>query len=209
MHLMRISRILVVFLFIVLFLNLVGCASNKNTPALGGLKPVATMKISPVRMDSDTEKEYRKALAYMKSAKFQRAERAFKKILEKKTGVAAVHANLGLIYLKQDRLLDAEMVVKEGLSKNSMRPELYNLLGVILRNQGRFQEAETSYLYALQIDDGYANAHMNIGILYDLYMMEFVKARQHYQKYMAIKPEQSASVSAWLVDMQQRSTASN
>ena len=73
--------------------------------------------------------------------------------------------------------------------------------------EGRIREigeARKAYDAALSIDANYAYAHLNIAILYDLYLHDGNKALQHYQRYQALSPTEDTQVVKWIVDLQQR-----
>lgn len=78
------------------------------------------------------------------------------------------------------------------------------MLGVLYRDAGRFEEARQAYERALAIDSSAADAHRNLGILYDLYLQEPRKALVHYELYRRHGGEDSAVVERWLADIRQR-----
>jgi len=84
------------------------------------------------------------------------------------------------------------------------QPDIYNALGSIYRRTGRFDDAETAYLKALQLAPDYANAHLNIGILYDIYLSNLSAALNHYQRYQTISGGDNTVVNKWIIDVKQR-----
>ncbi|MCW8130517.1 MAG: tetratricopeptide repeat protein [Planctomycetota bacterium] len=59
-------------------------------------------------------------------------------------------------------------------------------LGVILRKRGRAKEAEEHYLAALKTDENSKLAHYNLGVLYEYYLTDPAKAREHYDAFVRL-----------------------
>ena len=193
-----------VLLILVLMFS-VGCASKGKMQT----QKRAMVAIENQQLDPALRNEMKRGLSLLKQKQYGQAEAVFKRLTESNPKLTSPLLNLALVYYRQERLLEAESTLREGLRRNSYRPEIYNLLGVVLRLQGRFREAESAYGYALQIDDNYANAHMNIAVLYDLYLQDQESAKRHYRKYVALEPNAEKQVNAWMLDMQQRAQVSN
>ena len=68
----------------------------------------------------------------------------------------------------------------------------------------KFEEARDNYEKALKIDPNYAYAHLNYGILLDLYLGELDNALDHYQTYQKLAPEEDKEVEKWIVDLERR-----
>jgi hypothetical protein len=58
----------------------------------------------------------------------------------------------------------------------------------------------------LKLDAGYALAHRNIGILYDLYLGQPAVALEHYKKYLELTSDPDPGVDRWVVDLSRRSS---
>jgi lipoprotein NlpI len=61
----------------------------------------------------------------------------------------------------------------------------------------------------LDIDPNYAYAHLNYGILLDLYLGELENALAHYQKFQQLTPEEDKEVTKWIVDLERRIERAN
>ncbi len=102
-------------------------------------------------------------------------------------------------FLKISILLSACLVACTQLpSANKNRVDSLNQQGIAYRQQGKFVEAEQAYQQALAIDDQYANAWLNLGILYDLYRPDAIKARQAYEKFQSLQATPDKDVAAWI-----------
>ena len=99
----------------------------------------------------------------------------------------------------------AQKSFKAALDRKENFPSVHNQLGLLHRQHGRFEEAKNSYLQAIELDPEYADAQRNLGILYDLYLMDANNALRHYLRYQAIaKPVDSDPVHKWIIDLTNR-----
>jgi tetratricopeptide (TPR) repeat protein len=115
-----------------------------------------------------------------------------------------VFTNLGLAYFKLQKMDLAEQAFREAIMRNNRDAVAYNQLGILQRYKGQFKEARNQYQRAIQIDSGYALAHLNLGILFDLYLQDLELALQQYQKYQALITEDDSQVAGWIVDIKRR-----
>jgi tetratricopeptide (TPR) repeat protein len=115
-----------------------------------------------------------------------------------------VFTNLGLAYFKLEKLELAEEAFQEAIIRSNKDAVAYNHLGILQRYKGQFEEARNQYQRALRIDSGYALAHLNLGILFDLYLQDLKLALQHYQQYQALTDKEDSQVAGWIVDIQRR-----
>ncbi len=87
---------------------------------------------------------------------------------------------------------------------NPGRAEAYNQMGIFYRHVGRFADARAMYEKALNIDAGYQAAQINLGILYDLYLVNIPLALESYKKYQGLAPSEDKQVNLWIVDLENR-----
>ncbi len=75
----------------------------------------------------------------------------------------------------------------------------YNM-GCVYRYGKEFKRAEEEFLKALEIDASDAGVHYNLAILYDDDLKDKKKARQHYERFLELAPEDkdAAKVREWL-----------
>jgi len=115
-----------------------------------------------------------------------------------------IFTNLGLAYFKLQKMDLAEEAFQEAISRNKKDAVAYNHLGILLRFKGQFQEARKRYQRAIAIDSDYAYAHLNLGILFDIYLQDLKMALQQYQQYQALISEEDKQVAGWIADIQRR-----
>jgi tetratricopeptide (TPR) repeat protein len=81
-----------------------------------------------------------------------------------------------------------------------------NELGIVERKLGKFTEAEAAYQRTIAADPNYAPAHLNLGVLYDLYLAQPQKALEQFERYVEIAGE-NKQVTGWLVELRKRTGA--
>jgi cellulose synthase operon protein C len=78
-----------------------------------------------------------------------------------------------------------------------------NAQGIAQRKQGKFAEADAAYRHAIEADPNYAPAHLNLGILCDLYRGEGQEALPQYEQYVALTGE-NKRVNGWIAELRKR-----
>ncbi len=139
----------------------------------------------------------------LKADRFADAERELTALTEREPTLAGPYANLGILYRRTGRSADAVRALDRAIELNP-RAAYYNELGMAHRAEGRFNAAERSYTRALELDPNYAYAHLNLGILYDLYLQVLDKALPHYERYQVLVPSEDKTVGKWIADLKRR-----
>jgi tetratricopeptide (TPR) repeat protein len=168
------------------------------SPAAAGAVASAGAEI-PVR----AAEQYAQALLLMKQGRDTDAELEFKQLVVAYPQFAGPQLNLGLLYLHDSRLPEAEGAFKAALELAPANPVADDELGIVERKLGKFTDAEAAYLRAIAAEPNYAPAHLNLGVLYDLYMAEPQKALDQFERYIEIAGE-NKQVAGWMVELRKR-----
>jgi tetratricopeptide (TPR) repeat protein len=139
----------------------------------------------------------------MKSNRPTDAELEFKQLTVAYPQFAGPQLNLGLMYLHDSRLPEAEAAFKAALQVTPTNPIAGDELGIVERKLGKFADAEAAYLRAIAAEPNYAPAHLNLGVLYDLYLSEPQKALEQFERYIEIAGE-NKQVAGWVIELRKR-----
>lgn len=147
---------------------------------------------------------YEDAVASLKSGKTAQAVELLVQVSNDAPDKPYVFTNLGLAYLKLQEPDLAEQAFKQAIARDDKDAVAHNHLGILQRQKGQFKEARNRYQRAIQIDSDYASAHLNLGILFDIYLQDLDLALRHYQKYQSLISEEDTQVAGWIVDIKRR-----
>ena len=177
-----------------------GSAAAAAAPdAAGSSVPAA----EPIPIPPRAAQQYEQALQLMKSGRNSDAELEFKELAVGYPQFAGPQLNLGLLYMRDSRLSEAEAAFKAAFQLSPNNPVAGNELGITLRKLGKFTEAESAYQRTIAAEPNYAPAHLNLGVLYDLYLAEPQKALDQFERYIEIAGE-NKQVAGWVVELRKR-----
>ena len=132
------------------------------------------------------------------------ASAKFTMLTEKHPSLSGPWVKLGEIAEKQEKYVDAIEHYKKAISVNRNNVNAYIALGLVQRRQGLFAGAHHAYLGALGVWKDFPEAHLNLAILYDLYLNKAEAAQKHYEAYYFLTGEKDKKVNKWLVEVKQR-----
>lgn len=155
-------------------------------------------------LDQKTEAQFTKALTMIKNGDLDTAETLLLNLTSSQAQLTGPHANLGIVHYKKGDYEKAETAFRTVLEIAPNHTVAYNYLGMTLRQLGRFTEAQQSYKQAIAANPAYRHAHLNLGILYDLYMRKPVDALTHYEQYQALSESEDKKVSLWIKDLKRQ-----
>lgn len=179
-------------------LTLFGCNSTLQ------IKNEQSDSVAVLDMPVVMQERYSQALDMIKKEQYNKAESVLLALNNLYPNLTGPYLNLGIVCAKTDRLEQAESYFKSVIQRDGTKPEAFNWLGIVFREQGRFAEALDSYMNAVNADPGYANAHLNMGVLYDLYFQQPEQALEYYEKYLAIINQEDKQVNLWVNDLRRR-----
>ena len=183
------------------------CGLVPHQPAPSPDHPASTASAPvPESVSPKVRAEFSNALADMRAGRDTEAQVRLEALAAANPDLGGLQANLGLVYERAGRLEDAEKAFKAAVRINPGQPAYYNLLGVFYRGKGDFGQARKAYEAALARNPDFGAAHLNLGILFDIYLWEPEKAAVHYQRYAELTPESEGQVNKWLADLKVRGT---
>jgi Flp pilus assembly protein TadD len=150
------------------------------------------------------QQHYQQALQQLKSGNTEQALVLLQRLSRNAPEKPYLFTNLGLAYFGSEQPEQAEQAFMQAISSNPNDAVAHNPLGILKRRKGQFDEALVHYQRAIAIDSGYAGAHLNLGILFDLYLQDLEKALQQYRQYRSLSAEENAQVDGWILDIERR-----
>lgn len=193
-------RLIVSALAIIVVAVLSGCAGIQRAGDAGARRTAAEPAVDP-----QWRQAYEHALGLILANKLADAERELTALAARQPKLAGPQANLGILYFRTGRTAEAIKALERAIELNP-RAAYYNELGMVHRTEGRFDAAEQAYQRALELDPDYAYAHLNLGILYDIYLQQPDRALPHYERYRALAPGEAGTVDKWIADLKRRTS---
>jgi tetratricopeptide (TPR) repeat protein len=148
--------------------------------------------------------KFRNALTAMEKGQMAQAELGLRTLIQSHPDLAGPYANLGIVYARQGKHPEAIGLLEKATRLNPERAVFYNELGMAYRHAGQFEKAREAYQRAIEIEGGYAKAHLNLGILYDIYLWDPARALAHYTRYLELHPAGDDKVKNWIVELKRR-----
>ena len=193
-------------LFLLSFmLLLAGCASTPVSAPAPSKESASTSSAGTAKKVSpEVQQAFDQAVVTLRSGDYKGAIKAFSKVSRQAPKLAAPYINQAIAYRHLDDMLQAEKAVQEALKRDSKSPEALNMLGLIKRANGDFPAAKKNYEKAISIQPDYAEAHLNLAMLCDIYLVDWSCAKSHYERFLALDPQPDKQVKGWVADLNRR-----
>lgn len=157
---------------------------------------------------ADAQRAYDAARQALAAGRRADAERGFIALTRSHPELGGPHANLGLMHRQAGKLGEAVNELETATRLSPQQPAFFNQLGITYRHAGKFDKARSAYERALELDAGYADATLNLGILEDLYFGNGARALSLYERYQTLVPTPDATVTKWVADLKNRKVTS-
>ena len=177
---------------------------STTATAVAAAVPVVTE--APV--DPQAQRAFDAARAHLRAGRVADAERGFRDVIASHPELGGAHANLGLILRNAGKHDESMAALEQAVKASPKQPVFHNQLGVSYRHKGQFNKAREAYEQAIALDANYADAHLNLGVLLDLYLGDSALALVHYERYLALSPAGDVAVGKWVADLRNRKPAS-
>jgi len=187
---------------------LAGCASKPaddedvEWTSAGASGPIAAgpaPEVSP-----DNARAFEAAVAALQAGNSDKAEVLLLEITVSQPELAGPWVNLGQVYLAKNDVESARQAFERAIAANPANCEAHTQLGVMHRQIGDFATAEEHYQACLERVPGYADAYLNLGILYELYLGRLSDALAVYRQYQTVSNDPDQRVKGWVMDLQRR-----
>lgn len=185
-------------------LLLAGCASGptgtsstrgsqaKSVPTAGAVAP------------SDAQAQYDNAQTLMSVEDYDGAAQILESFVNRYPEYPAAATTLAIAWRKLGRSDEALAMLETTLASNDAFAPGWNEVGILHRESGRFGQSEAAYMKAVTVNPDYALAHLNLGILLDLYLGRNEQALEHYERYQSLQADEDKLVKGWIADISRR-----
>ena len=161
------------------------------------------------KVDREAIVYYIDARKAFNSAHFTKAESLLKKVIAEDDDLAGPWVMRGNIAENQKKYDDAIKHYQKAIATNKLNINAYLPLARLQRVRGDFIQAQNTYADALKIWPHFPEAHLNLAILYDIYLNDPLQAQQHMEAYLFLKQGDDAKAVAWLKEIQARTGVAN
>lgn len=110
----------------------------------------------------------------------------------------------GDIALGNNQREDALAHYKKAIEVNKSNVNAYLKLAKVQRVLGQFIEAQNTYAAALEVWPDFPEAHLNVAILYDIYLNHPLRAQKHMEAYLFLVDEPEQKFVTWLDEVKSR-----
>ncbi len=202
---MSARRFIEAVLFTLLLAQLAACGGNarKAEAAASAASGDPYLRTQP-EVPASAQRNFDAAVAAMRAQQWSSAEQQFKTLAAEHPTFSGPALNLALLAARAGNDADAERYFQQAIAANGNNLMALNQYAIWLREHGRFTDAEARYQQALALWPDHADSHLNLGILYDLYLGNSAEALTHYQRYLALIGDAQTPVRGWVVELQRR-----
>jgi tetratricopeptide (TPR) repeat protein len=186
-----------------------GRSDESTDESLAGATVQKVLTLSPYKLsdeviDPSKKQSFQNGVLALNEQDFLRAQSLFENIVQTHPKHSGAKLNLALALIGQEQHQAAIDMLKLAILDNPNNIHALNQLAILQRQQGQFDQAKLNWLAALTKWPDYAQAHYNLGILYDLYLGQFDLALNHYQQYQTYQEKPDRLVRAWVADIERR-----
>lgn len=152
----------------------------------------------------DPDQRFQEALGLMKERKFPEAQNAFMALSRDYPAFSGPLTDLGILYAQGQQHELALSSLSRAVKANPGNEVAHNWLGTLYRENGEPLRAEQSYRNAITARPTYAQAHLNLAILYDVVLHRPREALVSYHDYQRIAGDNNLIVAAWIREIEGR-----
>ncbi|HEU0198052.1 MAG TPA: tetratricopeptide repeat protein [Nevskiaceae bacterium] len=184
--------------------GLSGCAAlgghtaANHSPA-SSASSSATATAAAAATAATPDEAFAAALQLMKTHQDAKAVTAFTALTQRTPKDSGPYTNLGILYGRSGQWRQAATALTQAAAIKPDNAIAWNWLGIAQRHLGNYTAALAAYQRALKAQPGDANAHFNLGVLYDRYLHRPQQAINEYQAYQRdAKGGPVPIVTAWI-----------
>ena len=148
--------------------------------------------------DAGLESLFKRGLVLMKSKRYESAQDLWLAASERYPDYAGVWTNLGLSQYYLENYEEAKNSLSKSIEINPQFCSAHKTMGLVLRELGDFKGAEESYISAIECAPKDGNVRRNLGILYDLYLLDGRRALEQYEAAKKLYFAKDKNLEIWI-----------
>ena len=156
------------------------------------------------RIDKGSVLLYIEAKKAKRNGDFKTAKQKLRVITKNDDSISGPWVMLGDIALEEKKYSQAEKHYQQAILINPKNINAYVALAQVQRVMGAFHVAQNTLTLALQLWPDFPEAHLNLGILYDLYLNQSHKSQQHLEAYLFLTQYKNKQAINWYSEVQTR-----
>jgi tetratricopeptide (TPR) repeat protein len=145
----------------------------------------------------------KRALKFKQEAQ---AEKMLLDLTEADKNLSGPWVALGDIAIDRKNYDQAIEYFNKAIALNRHNMNAYMRLALALRLKGDFLRAQNVYADALRVWPDSPEAHLNLAVLYDVYLNHPLRAQKHMEAYQFLTAGQNKEVAGWLNEVQKRTS---
>lgn len=197
---MRHPRRLGSFLSVIVALAVAACATPR--PPAPVVEEAPPPIVVPVIVAEQGGEELVRALVLIQEKFYAQAEVNLQEIVRVRPDLPEAHFNLAWVKQRLNKHSEVPEHVANGLKLKPNEVSALLLQALSERELGKFAEAEATYLKAQGMAPNDDRVQLNLGILYDLYMLRPAEALEHYLRYQKLKQTPDTKVGGWIAALE-------
>ena len=156
------------------------------------------------RVKKESVEQFIQVKRYLKTGDNQRAKNLLEKIVEEDKRVSGPHVLLGDLEQKSGNLAKAIEYYETAIAINKRNLNAYTRLGEARRKNGDYGIAQNIYAQALKIWPDFPEAHLSLGVLYDVYLNDATQAQRHIESFLFLTGGEDQEAHLYLAEIMSR-----
>ena len=156
------------------------------------------------RIKKESVASYIQARRLVNAKKWAEADKVLAALVESDDSLSGPWVMRGDIAREQQHYEQAEAFYRQALVVNQDNVNAYLSLALAQRQQGRYLAAQNTLARALLLWPDFPEAHLNIGIVYDVYLNMPLRAQKHMEAYQFLTNGEDSKAAKWLAEVKSR-----
>lgn len=156
------------------------------------------------RVAKDSVTQFVEARRAFKAQEWERAKALLNELVKADDGLSGPWVMLGDIASQKGEYQQATDAYVKAIAINGENVNAYLRLALAQRKMGRYLHSQNTYAEALKLWPDYPEAHLNLAVLYDIYLNHPIRAQKHMEAYQFLTGGDNAQVASWLEEIRSR-----